>query len=215
MSYRLALVVPVRGFDDAKSRLSSILNPNQRRCLARNCAAGVITRQVDCQRFVVCDDDEVEHWAHTLGAVPIRVISRGLNESLTEALPIILRQLEVEIIVIVHADLPLPANIDPLLEKIEATIETKAGSETIFVVPDRHRDGTNVLAIPRRSADEWIFSYGPDSFAAHLEMARILALTSEIILDTNLAHDLDTADDLQQPELAAVLPALIPDWSPS
>jgi len=204
----VALIVPVRGFDDAKSRLSSVLNPSQRRALAQNCARGVLTRSAECSRFVVCDNEEVAQWAVSCDAIPIRVTSQGLNASLTESIPMISNHSPIDLFLISHADLPLSAPLDQLI----TTLLTNEDEPSIVICPDRHRDGTNVLGIPASLMNNWRFQYGSGSFALHVEQAKATGLPIRVIDDPHLGLDLDTADDLQHPDLITILPTLIPDW---
>ena len=62
------------------------------------------------------------------------------------------------------------------------------------MVPDRHRDGTNVLAFPANVS--FTTAYGPGSFDNHVRIAQSLGLTVDVIDDEALSLDLDTADDL-------------------
>ena len=208
MAEHVALIVPVRGFDDAKSRLSSVLNPSQRRALAQNCARGVLTRTSLCSRFVVCDNEEVAQWAVSCDAIPIRVTSQGLNASLTESIPMISNHSPIDLFLISHADLPLSAPLDQLI----TTLLTNEDEPSIVICPDRHRDGTNVLGIPASLMNNWRFQYGSGSFALHVEQAKATGLPIRVIDDPHLGLDLDTADDLQHPDLITILPTLIPDW---
>lgn len=212
MAQHVALIVPVRGFDDAKSRLSSVLNPSQRRALAQNCARGVLTRATSCSRFVVCDNDEVSQWAVSLHATPIRVTSQGLNPSLTESIPLIKAQSRIDLFLITHADLPLSEPLDLLIDSLQSDNNE---SESIIIIPDRHHDGTNVLGIPASLIDSWTFQYGRGSFAQHVQQAQTTGLTIRVIEDPHIGLDLDTADDLQHPDLLNILPRLIPDWNHS
>jgi 2-phospho-L-lactate guanylyltransferase (CobY/MobA/RfbA family) len=88
---------------------------------------------------------------------------------------------------IVHGDLPLPHRLRELLESTVA-------SNTVTIVPDRHRDGTNVLIIP--SGVGFKCHYGAQSFEAHKAEATKLGLPLQIIIDDELALDIDTPDDL-------------------
>jgi 2-phospho-L-lactate guanylyltransferase (CobY/MobA/RfbA family) len=64
----------------------------------------------------------------------------------------------------------------------------------VSIVPDRHRDGTNVLSFP--ASVDFTTAYGPGSFDNHVRIAETLGLTVEVIHDDSLELDLDTADDL-------------------
>ena len=209
MATHVALIVPVRGFDDAKSRLSSVLNPSQRRALAQNCARGVLTRSASCSRFVVCDDDDVAQWALSCDATPIRVTARGLNDSLTQSIPLISNHSPIDLFLVSHADLPLSAPLDRLIE----SLQTHDHETSIIICPDRHHDGTNVLGIPASLIGGWKFQYGQGSFAQHLHQAKASHLPIRVIDDPQLGLDLDTADDLRHLDLIDILPTLIPDWT--
>ncbi len=209
MAEHVALIVPVRGFDDAKSRLSSVLNPSQRRALAQNCARGVLTRTSLCSRFVVCDNEEVAQWAVSCDAIPIRVTSQGLNASLTESIPLISYHSPIDLFLVAHADLPLSGPLDHIIESLQ-TIDHET---SIIICPDRHHDGTNVLGIPASLMNNWKFHYGQGSFAQHLQQAKATGLPIRLIEDPHLGLDLDTSDDLQHPDLTKILTTLIPDWT--
>lgn len=212
MARHVALIVPVRGFDDAKSRLSTVLNPAQRRSLAQNCAQAVLTRSAQCSRFVVCDNDEVSQWAELTQATAIRVTSQGLNASLTESIPLIQAQSNIDLFLVTHADLPLSDPLDLLIDSIQSNDHEP---ESIIIVPDRHRDGTNVLGIPASLIDQWRFQYGLGSFALHVQQAKTTGLPIRVIEDPQIGLDLDTPDDLRHPDLMNILPKLIPDWKHS
>jgi 2-phospho-L-lactate guanylyltransferase len=221
VSRHVALVVPVRGFDDAKSRLSASLSPVQRRTLARNCATRVLRRDVPCLKFVVCDDDEVETWARTCGAIPIRVESRGLNASLHEATPHIVENYPADMLMIVHADLPLPNELDRVIAVLQSALDDDSSSDfkndfnnngRVLINPDRHRDGTNVLALSQSLIGKWQFAYGENSFTHHQHEAHRLNCQVDIFESMYLGFDIDTSEDLQHPVIADILPTLLPDW---
>jgi len=209
VAQHVALIVPVRGFDDAKSRLSSVLNPTQRRALAQNCARAVLTRSASCSRFVVCDNEEVAQWARSCDATPIRVTSRGLNDSLTESIPLISSHSPIDLFLVSHADLPLSDPLDHLID----SLQTGDHKPSIIICPDRHHDGTNVLGIPASLIADWKFQYGQGSFTQHLQQAKATGRPIRVIEDPHIGLDLDTADDLRHPDLIDILPTLIPDWT--
>jgi 2-phospho-L-lactate guanylyltransferase len=94
---------------------------------------------------------------------------------------------EFERVMIVHSDLPLPRRLRELLDSTVA-------SNTVTIVPDRHRDGTNVLIIPPGTG--FNCHYGAKSFEAHRAEATRLGLPLHIVEDDELALDVDTPDDL-------------------
>ena len=167
-----------------------------------------------CDRYVVCDDDEVGDWSTSLGAIPIHVTTQGLNPSLTQAVRIILSQHPVDFLLIVHADLPLPDGLDAIITKIIDDSVTQVTPRHVLIVPDRHGDGTNVLGLSSQIASEWEFSYGPGSNNAHQLVAERLQGSLKVLSDPHLSIDLDTPDDLAHSAVHDVLPLLIPDWNP-
>src|SRR3546814_10010019 len=79
---------------------------------------------------------------------------RGLNPELEQA-----RKLVAGDLIVLHADLPLltPGDVTALIE---------AASESgLAIAPDRHRTGTNGLALKASTRLE--FSFGADSFRLH------------------------------------------------
>jgi 2-phospho-L-lactate guanylyltransferase (CobY/MobA/RfbA family) len=93
------------------------------------------------------------------------------------------RKSGAEHIVVAHADLPLATSLEHVV---------RAGK--VSMVPDRHRDGTNVLAFPVNSS--FTTAYGPGSFDNHVRLAALAGLEHVVINDASLELDLDTADDL-------------------
>ena len=185
------VVVPIRSFGRAKSRLASVLDSDQRHTLARICAESVLMRAGVDRSVVVCDDPEVARWASDLGADVMRVESSGLNPSLQEAMPRIMATWKPCEVVVVHADLVFPdalQDLDVLFHGVEPT--------RVVVVPDRHRDGTNVLGLGSAVMEKWRFAYGPGSFDAHCEQARTLGVDLRIVEHPDLSVDLDTPEDL-------------------
>ena len=74
------------------------------------------------------------------------------------------------------------------------------------LVPDRRRDGTNVVAVP--VAADLPATYGRGSFARHLDGGvGDRACAVEVRRDARLAIDVDNPDDLAHPALSTTLPA--------
>ena len=179
-----AVVIPVKAFEQAKDRLSSVLSAEQRILLARATALGVLESVRGASVFVVCDNPEVSQWATSNGATVVYQSQPGLNVAAHEGIS---AAHAYERVMIVHSDLPLPSRLRELLNSTVA-------SNTVTIVPDRHRDGTNVLIIP--SGVGFTCHYGAKSFEAHMAEASKLGLAIEIIEDDELALDIDTPDDL-------------------
>ena len=180
----IAVVIPIKAFELAKDRLSGVLDADQRKHLARTTALGVIESVRPVAIFVVCDNLEVSQWAISHGAVVVSQSGAGLNAAVQEGIG---AAHKYERVMIVHSDLPLPSRLHDLLG-------SRVASNTVTIVPDRHRDGTNVLIIPSDAG--FTCHYGAKSFEAHTAEATRLGLPLQIVEDDELALDIDTPEDL-------------------
>jgi len=184
---RGAVLLPVKGFSDAKARLEPVLSAENRASLAAFTAAGVLEAAEGVDTFVVCDNDEVAQWARERGAMVVRQHSAGLNGAVANGVDT--ATYKREWVLIAHSDLPFP---EALLSVIDLDLVTT----TVTIVPDRHLDGTNVLVVPARCG--FTFRYGPGSFSAHQAEAERIGLPVRVIQHEQLGLDIDTPEDLAQ-----------------
>ncbi|MEI7622297.1 MAG: 2-phospho-L-lactate guanylyltransferase [Actinomycetes bacterium] len=183
---RRAVLIPVKAFSDAKARLADALAPEERAALAQSMASAVVAAAAPLDVWVVCDDSEVAAWATRHGASVLWKPGRGLNGAVNEGVAD-LAHLDVDTVIVAHADLPHAEKLEWLAENDDVTL-----------VPDRHGDGTNVIVIPAHSG--FVFSYGPASFSRHKAEAKRLGLQIRIVLDERLAWDVDRPEDLVAPQ---------------
>lgn len=195
MESRLSLVVPLRRFGDAKSRLATVLTDDERATLARACAESVLSCGLPA--FVVCDDPETADFARSAGATPIVVSSRGLNPALAEALPLIRSAAGACHLMFAHADLPFGGDLTELANR------PNLDGHDVVIVSDRHKDGSNVVIVGESFLDAWNFRYGPASFVAHHRLAVDLGARVTVVDHPRLSIDLDTPDDLNDPRVAS------------
>jgi 2-phospho-L-lactate guanylyltransferase len=181
---RQVVLVPVKSFAEAKRRLNGALPDNQRRLLAQQMAEGVLAAAAPLPVAVVCDDGEVASWARQHGALVVWEPGRGLNVAV-EAGVAWLAELGAEEVTVVHADLPHARGIGSL-----------EPADGVTLVPDRLGDGTNLIRLPSRCGFQ--FSYGPGSFARHIQEATRLGLPVTVVRKPELAFDLDWPADLAQ-----------------
>ena len=73
----------------------------------------------------------------------------------------------------------------------------------VVIVPDRRRDGTNVLSRPTSVALP--AEYGAGSFGRHLAAAMRSGVPVSVRLDSRLSIDVDTIADCRHPHVAAAL----------
>ena len=176
-----AVVVPIRSFDGALSRLTSVLGRSGCRDLMRRMAGRVVAAADGWPVNVATDDAEVAAWAADLGAGVVPVGRPGLSVAVSVAVDR-LATAGVERVVVAHADLALARSLSP------------AVGSGLVIVPDRERDGSNVLCVP--AACGFRFSYGPGSFRRHVAEADRLELAVTVVEDDALAADIDHPEDL-------------------
>ncbi len=181
----VGVLVPVKGFSEAKVRLIGALDAAARAALARTMADTVLDAAGALPVAVVCDDDEVRAWAEARGAAVVWAPGRGLNGAVRDGVDH-LRDDGIERVIVAHADLPLATSLGWVAE-----------FDGITLVPDRHRDGTNVICVPARCG--FGFAYGPGSFARHRAEAERLALPLRVVEDPRLGWDVDIPADLALP----------------
>lgn len=192
MSVPAAVLIPVKAFGDAKSRLAPALPEPERVALARRMATHVVRAAAPLPVTVVCDDQEVAAWARQMGATVAWAREPGLNEAVRTGITALAHD-GVEVAVVAHADLPFAQRLDRVLR-----------FDGVTLVPDRHDDGTNVVVVP--VALPFRFSYGPGSFERHSSEARRAGGLLRIARLPDLQWDVDTARDLSDPAPAGLAP---------
>jgi len=178
----VAVLIPVKAFDGAKARLAPVLDKAARANLARSMAETVIAAASPLPVTVVCDCDEVDAWARSMGADVVRVTRPGLTEAV-EAGVDALGRAGVSTVVVAHGDLPLATDLSHCADFTGVTL-----------VPDRHHDGTPVAVVPTGAG--FRFAYGPGSYAAHVAETERLGLPWRSLPDPQLGWDVDEPADL-------------------
>jgi 2-phospho-L-lactate guanylyltransferase len=188
-------IIPVRGLEQAKSRLGGRLDAEERLDLVSHLLGRTVDAATSSTRIggtiVVSGDPAARELARLAGAVPVGDDDRGLNPALdlarTEALA-----RGATAIVVLPADLPR-LDRDALDMVLEAAGDGRSGGSVVGLVPDRHGTGTNVLVLAPPTVIE--FAFGPGSRARHAASAASAGATY-IELGGPLDVDLDTPDDL-------------------
>ncbi len=180
-----ALLVPVKGFSEAKSRLSPALGAAERARLSRRLATGVVASAGHRPVAVVCDDREVAGWARGLGALVIWEPGRGLNGAVAAGVDHLARR-GVATVMVAHGDLAQPGGLSALW--------SGHPEHGVTLLPDARDDGTNVVVVP--AVTSFRFSYGPGSFRRHLDEAAALGLPVRVVRGSDLSLDVDLPSDL-------------------
>lgn len=194
-----AVLVPIKSFRNAKRRLADAFGSDDRAALAREMAHLVLQAAAPFPTFVACDDDEVADWVSDRGAEVLWTPGLGLNGALEHGVDVIAGK-GAEHVIISHGDLPLARSYDHLCEL-----------DTVTLVPDHRLDGTNVQTRP---AATFLAQYGPGSFRAHLATALRDGKRVRVMVDGDLALDVDTIDELYHHRVYEVLGHLVAPRTP-
>lgn len=186
------VIVPHRGLDASKSRLSPVLSPDERGELAAHLLRRVlrIARQAVPDLVVISPSAELGELVEAAGARLLVQRGMGLNAGLDQARDAAVAE-GIETLVVLHGDLP---ELDlPDVQALVASIPNEGG---VAIAPDRAGSGTNALAL--RPPGAIPFRFGVGSLAAHLDAAARAGAPAVIVERPGLAFDLDTPDDLDE-----------------
>jgi len=179
----VAVVVPIRSFAGAKSRLAPVLDADARADLARRMADRVVDAAGSLPVVVVSSAPEVTAWAAGRGLAV--VADPGTLDGAADAGRDWARARGCGRVVVAHGDLPRAVSLD--------AVATDADTAVAVIVPDRRDDGTPVLSVPTASA--FRFAYGPQSAARHTAEAERCGLEVRLVRDPALAFDVDVPAD--------------------
>lgn len=176
----MLVVVPLRGFADAKSRLDPI-PPARRAALARAVADHVITtvRAAGVEVAVVTGSDEVAAWCADRRVARVADPGGGLNAAAATGVA----AAGSGAWGVLHGDLPLLTGHD-----VAAAVAAGSAGSTVLT-PSRD-GGTNLIV----GTGTFPFRYGPGSFARHLAAAADRAPL--VLVTVGLAVEIDTPADL-------------------
>lgn len=189
-------LLPLKDLVQAKTRLGGVLASHERRALAQAMAEDVLAALTSSSALagvlLVSDDPGADMLAAKYGVdwLPESALeASGLNEVVTRGCEV-LRERGVEQVMVVHSDLPLlsAGDIDQLVADFAAS------PQDLLLVPDRHRDGTNILL--SRTSTLPVFQYGSGSFSAHQAMADQQSLAVGECSLPEVALDIDQPADL-------------------
>jgi 2-phospho-L-lactate guanylyltransferase len=185
MRAEFGVVVPIRTFALANTRLSDALDDVARAALAQRLADAVTRAAEHVPVVIVSSAPEVAEWA---GARGLEVApDPGSLDAAAASGVAALSARGVTRAVVAHADLPFVTSF--------RGVTRDAGRPVVVLVPDQRDDGTPVLSVP--TSTPFAFAYGPGSFRRHLHAARAAGLSVRVVRDSDLAFDVDTVGDLE------------------
>lgn len=194
----VAALMPVKGFRNAKQRLSPLLSNGARELLAETMFRDVL-RQVRLARglvgtFVVTGDDKVAAIASAAGAEVIRESAENGETSAVDFARLELKQAGCEAVLILPGDMPLVRVSD--IEQILAQVPQIAVAPFALLVPSHDRLGTNALLLA--PPDVIQLRFGFDSFTFHSTQVTAHGLPLRCCENEHIALDIDEPQDLKR-----------------
>ena len=186
-------IVPVKPLRLGKSRLSGVLNDDERAVLNRTFLEQTLdtlrhTSEIS-QTLVVSRDPAALAIARQYGART--VLEDGtpdLNSALTRA-TLLARNYATRGVLVLPADLPCLTKEDVL-----SFLSFMHEAPSVVISPDRRDNGTNALLMAPGGLIK--YDFGPGSFARHCAQALEKGARLEVVRNPNITLDLDTPDDL-------------------
>ncbi|GIS39141.1 MAG: hypothetical protein Ct9H90mP11_04610 [Acidimicrobiales bacterium] len=108
-----AVLIPIKDFESAKVRLSTVLVSQCSADLAKELAILVVSACLETPVFILVND-AVESWARVLGGRILRNPSEGLNEAVDFGFRSLSKR-GFESVLITHGDLVYPSGLLPYL----------------------------------------------------------------------------------------------------
>jgi 2-phospho-L-lactate guanylyltransferase len=192
----LHILIPCKSLAAGKSRLAPVLDAPARQALCTrfldDTLALALALAPPGRCHLVSADPEAAARAVRRGVTMVADPGQGLNAALTAGRDAIVKAPgeALTLLLVLPIDLPF-ATADVLA----AFGDLRAD---VTIAPDRGRSGTNALGLGARAAKEFTFRFGPGSFAAHQEAARLGGWRAAIFADPRLAFDLDQPEDYRE-----------------
>lgn len=196
---RTAAILPVKSFPRAKQRLGASIADQLRLTLAAAMVQDVLDALARTDglaiTIVVTAEPVVAAAARQRGAIVVHDAAEG-GQSAAAALGIERALAEgAERVICVPGDCPA-LDARELAQLLADDTASAVPAPRVAIVPDRHRTGTNgLLLVPPRAIDP---SFGPDSCARHLQLARAAGAACSVVEVPTLLLDIDTGADLAE-----------------
>jgi len=195
---KVSALVPVKGFRNAKQRLSPLLAQGQRELFAETMARDVL-RQVTLARglagvFVVTASEQVAEIARSLGAGVIREHAENGETDAVDRARAELSKAGCEAVLILPGDIPLARSAD--IEQLLAGVPEERTTPFALLVPSHDRLGTNALLLAPPEIIKLRFGY--DSFSFHTSQVVAQGLPLRIYENERIALDIDEPGDLKK-----------------
>jgi 2-phospho-L-lactate guanylyltransferase len=195
---KVTALMPVKGFRNAKQRLSALLGSAERETLAeamfRDVLRQVLRARGLVETVVVTRDDRVAQIAESSGA---RVLRENAETGETDAVDFArtsLKNAGCEAVLIIPGDMPLVTSAD--IELLLGQIPAPQVAPFALLVPSHDRLGTNALLLAPPDIIKLRFGY--DSFSYHLSQVSAQGLPIRVFENEHIALDIDEPADLER-----------------
>jgi 2-phospho-L-lactate guanylyltransferase len=187
-------IVPVKRFENAKTRLSSILNTDDRVHLSLLMLEDTLQILSVAQKLsevlIVSADKRIEEIAAKYGTkFLLEEKERGVNSAVALANNYCMKKEAADATMVIPHDLPLLDSTD--ISKVCELAENE--SKCIVICPSLRYDGTNILL--RKPPSIISTFYDADSYNMHVKAAVQLGIPIKRFLSKALMHDIDTPED--------------------
>jgi 2-phospho-L-lactate guanylyltransferase len=193
---KIAALIPVKGFSNAKQRLSAHFSAGERAVLAETMMRDVVAEAVAARGldavYVVTGNEYVAKLAAALGA---RVILEAEEAGETGAVEFALAELKrrgFDAALVVPADMPLVRAAD--FEHVVG--QAPSAAPFVLLVPSHDRMGTNALLLAPPDIIRLRFGY--DSFSYHAGQVGACGAPLTVIENERIALDIDEPQDLER-----------------
>jgi 2-phospho-L-lactate guanylyltransferase len=193
MMMKTFAIVPIKRFENAKTRLSSILDKDDRIRLSLLMLEDTLqilsVVHVLTQVITVSADKRVEEIAVKYGAnFLLEEKERGVNSAVALADSYCMKE-AADATMVIPYDLPLLDSTD--ISKACELAENE--SRCIVICPSLRYDGTNMLL--RKPPSIITTFYDADSYNMHVKAAIRLGIPVKRLFSKSLMHDIDTPED--------------------
>jgi 2-phospho-L-lactate guanylyltransferase len=195
---KVSALIPVKGFRDAKQRLSPLLGTADRELLAEAMFRDVLrevtrARELDAT-FVVTGNERVAEIAAAIGAAVIREPAETGETGAVDFARLELKRAGREAVLILPGDMPLVRASD--IEQVLAKVPDGATAPFALLVPSHDRLGTNALLLA--PPDVMKLRFGYDSFSYHMSQVSALGLPLRFFENEAIGLDIDEPQDLRR-----------------
>jgi 2-phospho-L-lactate guanylyltransferase len=185
-------VIPVKGLNESKTRLSGFLGPKRRlfvEALLHDVLSSVVNSNLFDTILLVSSDEALAAEARKRNVSFLRQTLPGLNRAVDEANKHALHD-HASSVTVVLGDIPLVKQ-----EDFSELMHISSGRQKVVMAPSM-KGGTNVMLSSPPGVIEP--SYGRWSYSKHLRKAQSLGVDTYSISNPRVSLDIDTPEDLRE-----------------